>query len=189
MSSQISAARVAALVFATSLAGLALPAAAQDIYLSAGAGLARYNVVCGAAGPCDKSDTGWRLAAGWQADPRWGAELIYLRAGSFKAAGNNVAGEAEASGLGLAASYRYPLGSDVAVAARLGVASMKGEFTPSAGGPGASSTSAQALVGLSLSYDLSKTVAARLDWDGTRVRMAKEAGPLNLVSASLLLRF
>jgi hypothetical protein len=32
-------------------------------------------------------------------------------------------------------------------------------------------------------------VVARLDWDGTRVRMANDAGPLNLVSASLLLRF
>jgi hypothetical protein len=189
MKLKISAARVATMAFATGLAALALPAAAQDIYVSAGAGLARYNVVCGAAGLCDKSETGWRLAAGWQADPAWGAELIYLRAGSFKAAGNNVAGKAEASGLGLTASYRYALASDMAVAARLGVASMKGEFTPDAGGPGTGSTSAQALAGLSLSYDLSKTVAARLDWDSTRARMAKEAGALNLVSASLLLRF
>lgn len=180
---------MATLVFAASLAGLAQPAAAQDLYLSAGTGLARYNVVCGAAGPCDKSDTGWRLAAGWQADPAWGAELIYLRAGSFKAAGDNVAGQAEASGLGLTANYRYALGSEMAVAARLGVASMKGEFTPNVGGQGTSSTSTQALAGLSLSYDLSKTVAAGLDWDRTRVRMAKEAGPLNLFSASLLLRF
>lgn len=186
MNSKISAARVATLALATCLA---LPAAAQDIYASAGAGLARYNVVCLAAGPCDQSGTGWRLAAGWQADPTWGAELIYLRAGSFKAAGNNVAGKAEASGLGLTASYRYAWGSDMAVAARLGVASMKGEFTPHTGGPGASSTRAQPLAGMSFSYDLSKTVAARLDWDSTRARIAKEAGAVNLVSASLLLRF
>ena len=48
---------------------------------------------------------------------------------------------------------------------------------------------ATSLAGLALSYDLSKTVAARLDWDSTCVRMATEAGPLNLVSASVLLRF
>jgi hypothetical protein len=115
--------------------------------------------------------------------------LIHLRATGVKAAGNNLAGKAKASGLGLTASYRYALGGDMAVAARLGVASMKGEFTPASGGAGASSTTTQALAGLSLSFDLSKTVTARLDWDGTRARMANEAGAVNLLSASVLLRF
>lgn len=119
MTMKISAARAAAMAFATGLAGLALPAAAQDIYVSAGAGLARYTVVCGAAGPCDKSDTGWRLAASSQADPTSSAGLIYLRTGSVKVAGNNVAGKAEASGLGLVASYRYEAGARTLVTASM----------------------------------------------------------------------
>jgi len=187
---RIVVARSAALLLAAGLGSVALPAAAQDFYAGAGVGFARYNVVCGAAGPRDKTATGWRLAAGWQADPAWGAELLYVSAGDFKAAGNSVAGKAEASGVGLAGSYRYALGNDMAIVARLGVASMKGKFTPNAGGSGASSdTSTQVLGGLSFAYDISKTVVARLDWDGTRVRMANDAGSLNLVSASLLLRF
>lgn len=190
MTFRLSVVRSAAVLTAAGLAGTVAPVAAQDFYASAGAGLARYNVVCGAAGPCDKTAAGWRLAAGWQADPGWGAELLYISAADFKAAGNNVAGKAEASGMGLAGSYRYPLGNNMALVARLGVARMEGEFTPSTGSLGASGrTSTQVLGGLSLAYDLSKTLVVRLDWDGTRVRMANDAGPLNLVSASLLLRF
>lgn len=172
------------------LTGAAGPAAAQDFHLSAGFGGSRFNVVCDGAGPCDKGATGWRLAAGWQANPNWGAEALYLSAGDFKAAGNNVAGDAKASGYGLAGTYRLPLDKNIALLARLGVARMKGEFTPTtSGASGSSQTTTQPLVGLSLQYDFSQTLGARLDWDATRARMANDAGSLNLVSASLLLRF
>lgn len=190
MNIRIEALRRTALWLAAGLGSLALPAAAQELYVGAGAGVARYNVVCNGAGPCDKTGTGWRLAAGWQADPTWGAELIYLSADDFKAAGRTVAGNSEAAGVGLAGTYRYPLGSSMAITVRLGVASMKGKFTPVTGGTLASSaTSAQPLAGLSFAVDLNKSLTARLDWDATRARMASTAGPLNLVSGSLLLRF
>jgi len=171
----------------TSAAGAAV---AQDFQVAAGFGGSRFNVVCGSAGPCDKSAPGWRLAAGWQASPNWGAEVIYLSSGDFKAAGNNIAGDAKASGFGVTGSYRLALDRNIALLARLGVAQMKGEFTPTtAAVSSSSSTTAQPLLGLSVQYDFSQALGARLDWDATRARLAKDAGSLNLVSASLVLRF
>jgi hypothetical protein len=164
------------------LACFAPPGQAESgAYLSAGAGITRYETRC-KGGACDRSDTGFRLAAGWGFADRWSVEGLWIDAGKFVASdvtpsGVPFRGTAEVGGFGATVGYSLPLGDAFDIAGRLGVASMKADFKP---GPapaiGGGKTTTQPLYNLGVQWRFAPAWSLRADWDGTYARMNRFDG-------------
>lgn len=177
------------------LACTALPAQAESgAYLTAGAGATQYETLC-AGGACDRSDTGYRIAAGWGFADRWSVEALWLDPGSFvasdvTASGVPYRGTAEVTGFGATIGYALPIGDAFAIGARLGVASMKADFTPGpapaiAGGK----TTTQPLYGIGAQWRFAPRWSLRLDWDDTFARMNRFDGRVDLFTLGVQFDF
>jgi hypothetical protein len=176
---------------AISLLAMASPAcAAEGPYVAAGYAYSGYQTRCD-GGACDRRDGGVRAAVGWLFAPHWSIEALYLDAGHFvasdlTAAGTPFHGRAKLSAWGGTLGYDWPLGAKFTVGVRIGMASVKADFTPGpapaiAGGK----TTAQFLGGLSATWHLSSAWSARLDWDHTRGRMNRFNGDVDTASVGI----
>jgi hypothetical protein len=166
----------------------------SSFYLTAGAGTTRYETRC-EGGACDRSDTGFRLAAGWEFADRWSVEGLWLDAGKFIASdvtpsGAPFHGTAEVSGFGATVGYALPLGESFDIGARVGVASMKADFKP---GPapaiGGGKTTTQPLYNLSARWHFAPAWSLRADWDGTFARMNRFDGQVDVVTVGVQYNF
>jgi Outer membrane protein beta-barrel domain len=178
--------KFAAVVSAASLTVLAVPLARADTgpYAAAGYGITGYETRC-QGDACDRRDSGFRAAAGWQLARNWSLEAIYLDPGTFVASdvtavGTPFHGRAHVSVFGANVGYSYPFGGVFSLGARAGAASVRAEFTPGpapaiAGGK----TRAQFLGGLYATWHFSPAWSARLDWDHTRAKMNRYDGDVN----------
>jgi hypothetical protein len=187
--------RAAALLAACAGAGALLsPAAHADGgFAAVGAGRGGFETRCD-GDACDRRDTGFRVALGWEAASHWTVEAVYLHPGRFVAgdvtsSGTPFHGRAELTGWGATAGYALPAGP-VVLSARAGLASLKADFTPgpapaSAGGR----TTTQFLAGLGARWAVAPHVALRVDWDHSRARINRFAGDVNLVSVGLQFGF
>jgi hypothetical protein len=180
------------------LAGLLLlPAAQAQTPWSIGveAGASRLGVVC-TASPlnCDRSGTALGLHGGYAITPAWGVLLSWqsLRgfAGSDRtAAGLAYGGDLDFNVIGLAGTWRTAWPS-VALELRAGVASVKGDFSYTAGATGnVAKTTTQPLLGAALEVPLGSGFAARLDLQGTRGKVASIDGDLTSLTIGVVARF
>lgn len=186
----------AAALAVASMGGLAVPLAAADTgpYVAAGYGTTGYETRC-QGDACDRRDSGFRAAAGWQLARNWSLEAIYLNPGTFvasdvTAAGTPFHGRAHVRVTGATVGYSYTFGNAFSLGARAGAASVRAEFTPGpapavAGGK----TTAQFLGGLDAIWHFSPAWSARLDWDHTRAKMNRYDGDVNALSVGVQFGF
>jgi predicted porin len=159
-------------------------ARATDFSIGVGAGASRGKVDCLAAFPCDRSDTSFKLFAGYQVTPEVDARLSYFGGDSFKGAdvtplGTQFGGTFKVSGLGLTAGYLWRFAPAWSLHGRLGVASVRTRFDyadPFSGS--ASKTTTQPTGGLALGYDFTPAVRVGLDLDVTRFKAHNTNGSL-----------
>lgn len=124
---------------AFSAAFIAGPAAAE-VYLGAGVGAAKT----------DTHENSWKVFAGYQFNPAWAAELAYTDLRHYRAA--------DIESWSLAAVGTQPLSENWFLLGKLGVASNRSHFA------GASKHN-DALLGVGLGYNLSKTMGLRLEYE------------------------
>ena len=157
---------------AVSLAFIAAPASAQW-YVGAGVGSSNLSGVDGSAGIAPASLTGVdgnktssKFFGGYQITPNWGVEAQYgnlgSRTGSVRLAGvslGTVTGKS--TQMSLAGTGTLPLASGFSLMGKLGVTSNKTNTT----GAGVSSSDSVSglLVGVGVSYSLTKEASLRLE--------------------------
>ena len=182
-------------------AGIALASSAHAQTLaktpwSAGieGGAARLSLVCKASDlPCDRSGYALGLSMAYAFDPQWGARLSWTGTRRYSgsdrtASGIDYGGDLEFNVYGAAATWRTPVG-DAQLELRAGLAAVDGDYRARAGGgPSASKTTVQPLVGIAVEYPLDARFALRLDAQLTRGKVAKLNGNLGTLGVGLVAR-
>ena len=182
------AAIVALIVAATGLG--AGTSSAADFSVGAGAGADRGRGRCVESFACDRTDTHWKLFAGWQLGDAFDVQAAYFDAGRFKGGdttplGTEFSGTFKVNGFGLTGGYRWTLAPSWSLAGRLGVAAVRTRFSYVDGSTGtASETTAQPLAGLGLAYALTPAVRLSLDYDLTRFKVHKSHGSLQMLGVA-----
>ena len=163
-------------------------------YLTAGYGITAYETRCNGDG-CDRRDSGFRTAAGWQLGKHWSAEASYFSDGRFVASDSTSTGvpfhgNAHVHGSGATIGYDLPIVQGLSFGGRVGAAAVKAEFTP---GPapaiGGGRTTAQLLTGLNARWRFTDAWSLRLDWDHTRAKMNRYDGDVNMLSVGVQFGF
>jgi OOP family OmpA-OmpF porin len=211
---------IATLLAAVSLASLSLalvPAASAQVsgwYAGAGVGSSRtdidvggWNASLAAAGftgvttTADETDTGWKLFVGYQVNRNFAVEAGYVdlgRAGVSSTVTGPLAGtggvRASATAWHVDAVGILPMNGSLALLGRVGIVASETRFslTGDLAGLAPSETERKTSykLGLGLSYDLTKTVGVRGEWE--RFRVADGDGgthSVDLFSVSLRVRF
>lgn len=124
---------------AVAAALVAAPASAQ-MYLGAGIGSAKM----------DNREDSWKLYAGYQFNPTWGAEIGYTDLGQFRGA--------DMESWSLAGTGTMPLGANWSLLGKLGATSNRPQFA----GAG---DHTDLLVGLGVGYSLNRNLGLRLEYE------------------------
>jgi OOP family OmpA-OmpF porin len=183
------------LLLALVAAGAAGSANAQGFVVGGGAGASRGKVDCEAAFPCDHSDTGFKVFAGYQFNPAVDARLSYFDDGSFQGSditpgGTSFGGKFKVSGFGLTAGYLWNFAPAWSLHAEAGVASMRTRFEYAAPFSGSvDKTTVQPLAGLSLGYAVTPSLRIGLDYDVTRFKAHDSNGSMQTLGLSAQFSF
>lgn len=155
-----------------------------------------------ASSSTDSKDTGYGFDLGYQFNPNFALEGGYVDLGKSKFNSNVTAplpgtadGRVKARGLTFSALGIVPLRNDFSLYGRLGLIHAKTEFEAS-GSPGVaisgtSETKTRGLYGVGLNYDITKSLATRVEW----TRYAKlgdvstTKGDVDLYSVGLNVKF
>ncbi len=172
------------------------PAQAQQAYVGAGAGLSSFQIDTTGATSSDTKDVGYKLYGGAMFGDHFGVEAALFDLGKASGSGTlpglgPIGVAAKVRGASLTGVASLPLG-DASVFAKAGVAYVRASVDASVGGKSASASesSLQPLVGIGASYAITPQLAARLEWERTRVRYPGESTDYaDLVSAGLAWHF
>jgi len=151
------------------------PAALAEVYLGAAAGMARQELVCKMAAPCDKRAAAIRALGGWQFSQHFGVEFSWARTlGDFTASDQLPSfawnGKFLAQVFGASATATFDTGP-LDLQLRAGVASVRGEFhSRTAGVPDSGDTRVRATMGLGLKRAINEHWKLRVDLDLADVR-------------------
>lgn len=180
-----------AIVFAAILAATAAHAAEPQTYVSVAAGASRLNIDCAGATACDKSDTGTKLAVGYDFGNGFSLEGGYISFGKFKGSDGQLSATIKPTAFTLGGAFALPLNTDWGMNFRLGVAQVKTKINASAGALSASDSESKAKVyaGLGLSYAISKSVKLELGLDTTEAQFDGEKGTLRLLTVGASFAF
>ena len=175
----------------------AVPAAATAGELSVGlaAGANRGKADCVASAPCDHRSAQWQLFGDYALNDAVALRAVYFDAGRFDGGdttpqGLEFGGRFKVSGIGLTAGYRWVLAPQWRLTARAGLAAVRTRFdyaNPVWGS--ASKTTAQPLIGASVSYAITPAVRVAVDWDAARFKVHTTQGPLQMLGVSAQLSF
>jgi hypothetical protein len=171
---------------AAACAVASIGAHAGDFSVGVGAGVDRAKVDCVAAYPCDRGSAHAKLFVGYQPVPNVELQALAFDAGHFDGGdtsplGTPFGGRFKASGVGLAAGYRWGFAPDWSLKGQLGVASVRTRFDYAAPfGGDASETTTQPLLGLSLAWQVAPRVKLSLDYDETRFKVYTTHGSLRM---------
>ena len=178
-------------------AGLgASPALAQG-YVGLSVGESNVDVDCSGTTVCDKRDTAFKIFGGYMYSPNWGAEVAYYDQGKVKVAGNDdtfglVTGDFRGRGFALFGVGAMPF-DRFSVFGKLGVASVRVKGTVTSTVPPVqasdSETHSDFAWGVGASYDFSKTLGVRAEFERLRVKFQDEKMNADLFSIGLVYRF
>ena len=186
--------RVGAVTFSLLLASAASLPAHAGVFLGAGIGVAKQQLVCATGAPCDDEATGLRLFGGYRFDERFGAELGWLRAEpAFKASasvpGLSWYGRFEVEVISAMATWTIPVRS-LELQLRGGIASVRGRFTSaSVGVADSAQTEARAIFGASLRHAFADHWTVRADLDLTDAQVYTNNGRFSVLSLGIERRF
>ncbi len=140
-------------------------------YVGAGIGQSRIKQACGeGVVSCSKSDTGYKLLAGYRLNSSLALEGSYMGFGKVKRSSERADAELKMHALTLAAVGSMPLTESAALQGKLGVFHAKSKYTLTSGDFRISESHGGngVLVGMGASYALTKNMEARLDYDFLR---------------------
>lgn len=117
---------------------------------------------------CDDKDAAWKITGGYQFHQNFGVELGYVDFGKYTAStpGGVTAG-VKAKGVELLAVAAYPFAQRFSVYAKAGLYYWKSDAFASAGAVSVdlgSDKGTDWTFGLGLGYDITRNIAARLEW-------------------------
>jgi OmpA-OmpF porin, OOP family len=166
-------------------------AAQAQSYVGIAAGTSKLDASCEGTSSCDTSGTGFRLYGGYGLGGGWAVELGYADLGTAKATADGIRIKLKGTALQLGGAYQVPLGSDWGLGLRLGVASVKGKISASAGGESGSDsdTTTQLYAGIGVTYAFSKSTQMELGFDTTRAEFAGEKATVNGVNLGVRFGF
>lgn len=159
-------------------AGFPPLASAQDagFYVGAGVGGAKDKDSChdlsgaGFSGKCDDKHTAWKLYGGYEFNKNFGAELGYVDLGRTKASGNAfglpVSAKADVNGFELVGVGTLPLSDQFSLFAKAGLFRADVDVKSTVAGASAkeSDHSTDLTIGAGLKFNITKNVAARLEF-------------------------
>lgn len=179
-----SASALSILVFCT--------AAAAQPYGVVSVGVSRVGLDCQGAASCDKTDVGAKVIGGYKFAPSWAAELGWFEYGKASASDVGVSVSVRNTALGFGGAYHQDLTTDWNAVARFGLALVQTKLSGSVSGVGSASdtdNTAQAYLGMSVGYRLSKATTLEFAWDYGRGKFNKdgidESGGINVLSIGL----
>ncbi len=192
---------LAMLAAGTLMASSAFAAGASNgMYVNGSIGKSFWNVDCSGTSNCKSNDTAYKLLAGYNFDPHWGAEFGYYSLGTIGANvtdpkfGVVTGASVKGSGIEIVGVYRIDYGNNVAVFGKLGIGQTKTESTytiPAVALTASSSTSrTQAVFGVGATYGLTPNLALRADIDARRVNAGSgNSGNVTSVTIGLQANF
>ncbi|MCX7217661.1 MAG: outer membrane beta-barrel protein [Burkholderiales bacterium] len=172
------------------IAGLALSAqaTAQQRYLGAAIGTAKWNIDCTGATACDKTDTSYQILTGYNFSPTWAIEGSFFSLGETSASNAGVAGAFKSSGVDVGAVVKTPAMKGFVGLAKMGLAYVKGEVVGSVGslvGSG-SKYSVQPMFGFGVMYQVNQDVNVRAEYTYRKVKVADMSDATGNVSTFTL---
>lgn len=153
-------------------------------YAGFGIGLSRTHDKSGSAVKTDNSGVGHTVRAGYQYNRMWGGEAGFIEYGDSRdISGTTLSGRTEHYSVYAAATARHPLRYGFDGVGKLGVAYSYARKNAWPTNTSNSARSASAFFGAGISYAVSKTVDATLDW--SRVLGNDSTGTTDLYALGL----
>ena len=144
------------------------------------------------SGTVDGKDTGFKLFGGYQFNQNLGVELAYVDLGEASYSGTFLGapvtgGKVEVSGFNFSAVGTYPLNPSFALFGKLGVLAWEAKATDVTGGVpfSAKDDGADISFGLGASYNFTKNVSARVEWE----RFKMDSADADLLSIGIVYKF
>lgn len=182
------------MMIAAALVVAAAGASAQT-YVGAAFGQGNVNVDCDGTTSCDKSDTGYKIYAGYKVNPAIAIEAAYVSFGEAKLvvpeSGFLVDVGMESSGVLLAGAFRGAVTPNFSVVGRLGLSFLKTKTSASLLGfsDSESKNSVKPYFGLGMEYAFNKSLRATASADFTQATAEYEGvsdtGAVRLLSVGL----
>lgn len=174
-------------VLVAAAVGTASPALAQSAYVGASGGVSKWDLDCENTSQCDKSDSTYKLFGGYQINDNFAVEAAYVSLGKTTSSvdfipGVRLSGDLKASGLEVAGVARAPFGAQWHGFAKLGLSSMKAKSTVVLNGINLGSESDRAtkpLFGLGVSYQATKQLGVRAEWENRKVKFVDDDASVN----------
>lgn len=169
--------------------------ASAQVYVGGNIGQGHANVDCDGLISCDRTDTGYKLYAGYQITPGIAVEGAYVSFGKAqaKARYGNVLVNAElkSNGVLLAAALRHGFTPEFSVVGRLGLSFLSTETKAWSGAVNASSTSdsVKPYLGLGAEFAMTKSLRATVAADFTEAEDEDSSGRVRLLSVGLQYNF
>ncbi len=169
--------------------GAMMGAASAQVYVAGNVGQSHFKVDCSDTISCDKSDTGYKLTAGYKLNPVVALEASYVGFGKTKARGlddnaDAATVELKANGFLFAAAFRQLLTPELGLVGRLGLSSLKskGSFHSPTASASDSQSSTKPYFGVGAEYAFTKQLRLTAGADFTRVKFDDESYSVRLLS-------
>lgn len=175
------------------LSALSTTAMAEGLYAAVDVGQSTAKDACAGVGvgvSCNESGTAFRFGGGYQINPNLGVEATYGILGSAKASAGSNSAEVKPKTLQLSATGTFPVGNEISVIGKLGIARTSADFTAT-GFASQSTTSTKLAYGFGAQYDLSKNMSVRAQYES----LGEIADPItgtykvSLFSAGVVMKF
>lgn len=189
---------VSLLAFAGLLAGVSASAqtSTSQMYVGATVGQAKWNDDCKGTTSCDTTSNAYKLVGGYNVDKNFALEASYFSLGKISATvkSGSVTGYADgkATGFELAGVVKHNFTDEFGGFAKMGLARVSA--TANANVPGVLSetqdtTSTQPVFGLGLTYNMTKELAVRTEFESRRVKLGSDKDRVNNFSVGMQYSF
>ncbi len=188
--------KLMALAVLAATLGTASSAWAAGGYIGASGGTASWDEDCTGLSLCDKSDSSFKIFTGFHVNPNVAVEVAYVSLGKSRLGSDFTSGgfnnrlrlTTDSAGFDAAAVLRAPVGSRAHVFGKLGVSSMKSTIDLDLNGRILASerdTSVKPLVGLGVSFNVTKQISLRGEWESREIKVAGDKLRISNVTAGV----
>lgn len=185
------------LVSVLAVAGLMIGASASaQVYVGATAGQTKWNDDCKGTTKCDTTSTGYKLFGGYNIDKNFAVEASYFSLGKINANGTvgqvNTSAEVKGTGFEIAGVAKHDFTEQFGGFAKLGLARVKADansVVPGWAHFSQDTTSTQPVLGLGLTYKVSKDIALRGEFESRRVKLGGDKDTVNNFSVGVQYSF
>lgn len=189
---------VSLLAFAGLLAGANVSAqtAPSQVYVGGTVGQAKWMDDCKGTTTCDTTSNAYKLVAGYNVDKNFAFEASYFSLGkiSATATSGSTTGriEAKATGFELAGVVKQNFTEDFGGFAKLGLARISADATANVPGvmfASQDTSSTQPVLGLGVTYNMTKELALRAEFETRRVKLGADKDTVRNFSVGMQYSF